>query len=302
MRLIPVAVSKEPAETGRLLVVNADDFGMSPEVNDAVLRAYRGGALTSCSLMVAGEAFDDAVRIARENPGLAVGLHLVTVCGRSVLGPEEIPSIVDGSGRLPDNPGIAGLRYFFHPVCRREIRREIRAQFQKFASTGLPFSHVDGHLHMHIHPVVFDEILHMARRYGVRSMRVPDDDFHLVAAFDGVRSPGRRLYDLVFRIFSRRMKRVLGRCGLSFTDRVFGNFLSGAMSEEYALFVLDHAGDVASAEIYFHPACYGPGRPSTPIERRRLREFHILMSPTVIARTAERDFRLGTYADIEAEQ
>src|SRR5262245_26070734 len=67
------------------LIVNADDFGASEEVNEAVIRAFQEGVLTSCSLMVTGGASNHAVRLAKENPRLAVGIHLVTVMGRAVL-------------------------------------------------------------------------------------------------------------------------------------------------------------------------------------------------------------------------
>jgi len=97
----------EPVENAlklRRLIVNADDFGCSEEVNEAIIRAYNEGVLTSTSLMVTGSAFDHAVRLASENPGLGVGIHLVTVMGRCVLPPSEIPSLVDLQGNFSDSP------------------------------------------------------------------------------------------------------------------------------------------------------------------------------------------------------
>src|SRR5438067_12769786 len=85
------------ARPARRLIVNADDFGMSEAVNEAIIRAHRQGVLTSASLMVTGEAAAQAVQLAKENPGLAVGLHLVAVMGRSVLPQSEIPTLVDAA-------------------------------------------------------------------------------------------------------------------------------------------------------------------------------------------------------------
>jgi predicted glycoside hydrolase/deacetylase ChbG (UPF0249 family) len=127
------------------MIVNADDFGFSTEVNEAIIRAHREGVLTSASLMVTGAAFDEAVRLARENPRLGVGIHLVTVMGRSALPTGQVPSITDEHGNFSSNPVIAGLKYFFSLRARRELRRELEAQFERFKSTGLPLSHVDGH-------------------------------------------------------------------------------------------------------------------------------------------------------------
>jgi predicted glycoside hydrolase/deacetylase ChbG (UPF0249 family) len=118
--------SSSGAQTGqpRRLIVNADDFGLSEAVNEAVIRAFIEGVLTSCSLMVTGEACAHAVRLAQAHPGLAVGIHLVTVMGRAVLPPTEIPTLVDTAGHFASNPTLAGLKYYFSPQARRELRRE----------------------------------------------------------------------------------------------------------------------------------------------------------------------------------
>src|SRR5262245_16207624 len=98
--------------------------------------------------MVNERACEQAVELARANPGLAVGLHLVLVLGRAALPYPEVPHITSREGRFTDSPFRAGLNYYFSPAARREMRREMRAQFERFAATGLPFSHVDGHTHL----------------------------------------------------------------------------------------------------------------------------------------------------------
>ncbi|HSH94952.1 MAG TPA: ChbG/HpnK family deacetylase, partial [Roseimicrobium sp.] len=125
------------SDPGRRLVVNADDFGRSHSINEAVVRAHKEGILTTASLMVNGEAFVEAVELARQNPTLGVGLHLSLVCGRSSLKPTEIPGLVDEKYRFTDDPVAAGMRYFFVPSLRHQLRHEIHAQFQKFKLTGL---------------------------------------------------------------------------------------------------------------------------------------------------------------------
>jgi chitin disaccharide deacetylase len=177
------------------VIINGDDFGRSPEVNEAVIRSFRTGTLSSCSLMVTGDAFEHAVRLALENPDLAVGIHLVTVQGKAVLPYFEIPSLVDREGRFSQSPTAAGLKYYFLKKARRQLRRELTAQFQRFHATGLRLSHVDSHLHMHVHPVIFGVAVELAERYGVRRMRVPQDDFQLALRFSrlATRSPNPRL-------------------------------------------------------------------------------------------------------------
>src|SRR6185369_5219302 len=84
--------SQKDKRSAHRLIVNADDFGVSEPVNEAIIRAFNEGVLTSASLMVTGVAFEQAVMLAKENPGLAVGIHLVTVVGRSVLPHSQVPS------------------------------------------------------------------------------------------------------------------------------------------------------------------------------------------------------------------
>src|SRR5277367_5285767 len=97
----------------RRLIVNADDFGRSPSVNEAVIRAHRDGILTSASLMVNEVGFGEAVKLAKENPKLGVGLHLTLLMGHSALPPEKIPGLVNARGEFSSSPVGAGMSYFF---------------------------------------------------------------------------------------------------------------------------------------------------------------------------------------------
>ena len=130
----------------RRLVVNADDFGRSAAINQAVMRAHREGILTTASLMVNEPAQEEAVALARDNPRLGVGLHLTLLCGHSALPPEKIPGLVNADSEFTDNPAGAGFRYYFQRHLREPLREEIHAQFQRFRATRLPLDHVNGHL------------------------------------------------------------------------------------------------------------------------------------------------------------
>src|SRR5437016_8088254 len=104
---------EDAAARKRRLIVNADDFGRSAAINQAVIRAHREGILTTASLMVNEPAFDEAVAFARENPKLGVGLHLTFVLGHAALGAERLPGLVNGQQAFTNNPATAGFRYFF---------------------------------------------------------------------------------------------------------------------------------------------------------------------------------------------
>ncbi len=278
----------------RRLIVNGDDFGSSRQVNEAVILAHRRGILTSASLMVTGAAFEHAVALARDNPHLAVGLHLTLVDGRPVLPARDLPHVARKTGAFRASPARAGLHYFLSPGARRELFPEIAAQFERFAQSGLRLSHVDAHCHLHVHPVVLEAIVQIARTYGVRRVRVPADS--LVSALPFLRSaPWAGGYALLFRLLTSRMKRKLRRQGFVFPGRVYGNLLTGRMSREYVLSLLDGVPPGFS-EIYFHPSLPDSARDTQPF-----RELSILMDPDVRSKIDRLGIILSTYFDLEED-
>ena len=283
------------------LIVNADDFGVSEEVNEAVIRAFKEGVLTSTSLMVTGEAFDHAVKLATENPGLAVGIHLVTVVGRSALPHSEIPSLVDAQGNFSNNATAAGLKYFFLPQARRELRKELAAQFEKFHSTGLPLSHIDGHLHLHVHPVIFNAALELGARYGARRMRVPVEERRLALSFDRKNLFQKTIFTLLFGGLGRYMKGKLRSRGFTVPERVYGNLQSGRMNERYFLYALEKL-QTETSEIYFHPAVYSDEKVLDPEQRQCQIEFEALTSPRVKKEIERLNVTLTNYFEIDALQ
>src|SRR6185437_6464549 len=152
---------------------SADDFGLSEAVNEGIERAYLDGVLQATSLMVAAPAAADAIRRARANPALRVGLHLVVIEGPAVLPHAEIPDLVDATGQFPSDQLRLGLNYFFRPGTRRQLAAEIRAQFAAFAATGLTLDHANAHKHMHLHPTVGRLMLDIGREFGLTTIRVP---------------------------------------------------------------------------------------------------------------------------------
>ena len=284
----------------RRLIVNADDFGLSETVNEAVIRAFTEGVLTSCSLMVTGAACEHAVRLAHAHPGLAVGIHLVTVMGRAVLPPAQIPTLVDAAGNFAANSVVAGLQYYFSPQARRELRQELRAQFETFAATGLRLSHIDGHLHMHVHPVVFQAAVELGTRYGVRRMRVPQEEYRLAVNFDRQHAGTKALHTLLFSGLARRMHRRLRAAGFIYAERVYGNLHSGQMDEQYFLYMLDNLR-ADTNEIYFHPAVYPADCLHDAAAQQGMREFVALTSPTVRRRADELGIVLTNYFDLEQD-
>ena len=137
------------------LIVNADDFGLTPGVNRGVLRAFQDGIVTSASLLVTGIAFEEAVALTRQNPQLDVGLHLALVEERAVLGREVLPTLVDETGRFPRTSGEFFRRAVLGGINWDEVERELAAQIERFQKTGLRLSHLNSHQHLHMFPPIF---------------------------------------------------------------------------------------------------------------------------------------------------
>jgi len=288
----PVHHSTPPSlqhSTRRRLIINADDFGRSESINEAVIRAHREGVLTTASLMVNEPACAQAVALARENPRLGVGLHLTLLCGRSALPPDAIPGLVDARRQFSDKPAATGWRYFFRRELREPLRQEIRAQFRAFAATSLPLDHVNGHLHMHLHPVVFRMLMDEAESLGIRRLRLTRDCFWLNAGLARGHWAYRISHAVIYRILSARARPELARRGIRHTGRVFGLLQDSRMFESYVLELLSRlpAGD---SELYSHPS----------LDKFK-HEFDALISPTVKQRIGDLGIELIRYQDLQIE-
>lgn len=236
----------------KALIVTADDFGVSHNINEAIIKAFRDGILTSASLVVSGRAFEHAVALARANPGLSVGLHIVLVQGKSVLPHKKIPNLVDRDNNFTRNPIFAGLKYFFSPIAAREIQRELRAQIEKFLSTGLPLDFINGHLNIHVHPRVFHIIMELTKELDKKGFRLPRDELVLTLRCDRGGAVSKLFHAVTFTMLSNRCVSALRENGFSFTRRVYGLLQSGNMNVRYVTSIIKNMPHGAS-EIYFHP-------------------------------------------------
>jgi len=270
----------------RRLIVNADDFGRSDSINEAIIAAHRDGILTSASLMMNESASESAVKLARENPRLGVGLHLTLLCGHSAVSREHIPGLVNRQGEFSDRPATTGFRYFFKRKLQDQFRREIDAQFARFAATGLALDHVNGHLHMHMHPVVFRILIDNASRYGIRRMRFTRDRFWLNAGIASGNWWYRILHAAVYQVLSTAERRRFQRSGFRFTNQVFGLMQDSRVDESFVLKLLPRlpAGD---SELYSHPS----------LDKFK-HEFDALVSPRVKQRVKELGIELIRYQDL----
>ena len=255
--------------------------------------AHRNGILSTASLMVGAEAAADAIARARRLPELRLGLHLVLVDGQPVLPIGDVPGLVRGDG-FDRNLVRASVRFFGVPSVRRELAREIRAQFEAFQATGLPLDHVNAHKHMQLHPTVTALIIEIGRDYGMRAVRVPSEPVEILRrAF-----PEERYGSLAYLPWIEALRRRLKSAGLIVNDHVFGLTWSGGMVEERVLGLLPQLPHGVS-EIDFHPASTPSQRLSAAMPHyRHCDELAALLSSRIRRLIDQSAIRLVSYADL----
>lgn len=276
------------------LIINGDDFGYSDAVNRAIIQAHQQGVLTSASLMVNETAAAQAIALAKAHPSLAVGLHLVLVLGRAALPHAELPHITDAHGRFTDSSFQAGIQYYFSPAARREARREMRAQFEKFAATGLPFSHVDGHTHLHQHPVIFTELLRLCEEFNIRRVRVVKGEMRLSLRLDRQHLLLKLVWGTVFNLLGNWCERQLQGRGFVHPQKVYGLLQSGDLNEDYLLGLIPHMTQ-ATTEIYAHPLVFDANLAAQRENPGGARELQALTSERVRKAIEHAGFSLTTY-------
>jgi chitin disaccharide deacetylase len=280
-------MSSPPA--GRLLIVSADDYGLTPGVSRAIIDAHLAGVVTSTSVLALGPALERTRAWLDDVPALGLGAHLAAV-GEDppLLSASEIPTLVDRQGRLP-----ASWRQFL-PLAAAgridpdDLHREFGAQLQRLVDAGVNLDHVDTHQNLHLWPVVRRVVMDLGAVHGIRAIRV-------------TRSDARSPVGATVRGLARRLEQTCDRAGWAYPDASSGLDEAGHLDERsmlQALFRLASTG-AGSAELACHP-----GLGDDP-ERDRYRwsyqwedEYEALRSPAVRSAIGELGFRLGSFGDL----
>jgi predicted glycoside hydrolase/deacetylase ChbG (UPF0249 family) len=211
------------------LILNADDFGLTPGINRAIAELHDAGALTSATLMANGPAFHDAVAIARARPSLGIGCHILLVDGTPVADPSTIPTLLGPDGRTFRNSlvdfALAVLRGRVRP---EEIAREALAQIQKLQRAGIHVTHVDTHKHTHILSRIARPLLDLLEQVPIPAIRNPFEPRWSAALGSNARrtllvralEPRRRRFESLPQIAAGRVLTTDGTLGISATGHL----------------------------------------------------------------------------------
>ncbi len=264
----------------RRLIVNADDFGFTRDVNSGIIEAHRRGILTATTLMANGSAFDDAVRWSREAPELDVGCHLVLVGGQSLIDGRHYPNSVP---RL------------IRAILSRDIRPydELRAQILRITGTGIRPSHLDTHKHTHLFPPVLEAVARLSEEFGIPWVRRP---FDIPIRPQGT-PVATRLISRSLQVVRRRVHRTLGRRHCRTTDHFAGFQMTGRLDAERVI-ALIRALPEGLTEFMTHPGHHGPELESarTRLKASRQQELEALTDPRVRRALDESGVELTRYS------
>ncbi len=283
------SITPDPDAAARLLIVNADDFGLTAGISNGILQAHREGIVTSTSVLAVGPAFERTAPLLAEVPTLGVGVHLAAV-GEDppLLAAAEIPTLVDRRGRLPGSWRQFTARALAGKVDPDDLRREFTAQFERVEGLGIPISHLDTHQHLHLWPIVREVVLELAGEQGIAAVRVPYGSGGPVLAL----GTDRLAVALEHRADEIGVAYPEASGGLDPSGRLDGAALARALDR---LSATGHP----TLELWAHP-----GERRDP-ERVRYRwgyrwgdELAVLTGPAARYVVARQGFTLGTFADL----
>ena len=291
----------------RRLIINADDFGLTPGVNRAIVEGHTRGVITSATLMANSAAFVEAVALARATPSLKIGVHTVLVDGDPVAPPEQVRSLLDPRKRTPalhvSFPAFvrSAVRGSFDPD---EIEREATAQFWKIERAGLQPTHFDTHKHAHMFPQILRPLLRAAKTCGIPAVRnpfAPAKPFAYATLFRRPRLWTRYTEVKLLRFYANAFRRAVAEAGLVTTDGTLGIVATGALDERLFGAYLGCLPE-GTWEFVCHPGYNDAALASvrTRLRSSREAELQVLTSARARAIIADRGIQLISYADLAA--
>jgi len=297
----------------KLLIVNADDFGLTEGVTRGILEAQQRGIVTSTTLLANGAAFESAVAAARNAPRLGVGVHLNLTQGPAIAPRAEIPNLVDAVGRFHLSPPRLAMGVLLGRVPPAEIECELGAQIEKVSRAGIPITHLDGHKHIHMFPGIAPIVAKLARQFGIPAMRwaagsAPGEAHRLSQAFrpsDGSRAPAgiallkQSMKARALDAFAPAFRASIAHEKILTPDHFLGVTQTGFLSEQNLEEILWNLPE-GNSELMCHPG-YADAElraTGTRLLKQREAELAALTSPKIRRAIETLHIRLANYREM----
>jgi hopanoid biosynthesis associated protein HpnK len=284
----------------RRLIVNADDFGLTAGVNCAIVEGNRHGIVTSATLMANAQASEAAIDLARAQPGLKTGCHVVLIDGVPLAA--NLPSLTNGSARFRSSLKEFAMAAVRKKLAVEEIEREVEAQVRKLQSSGITLTHVDSHKHTHMFPHVLRPLLRVARACGIRAVRNPFEPMRSWPSRMVLATPGLWLRSVgvtAFGMFAAEFRRAIKEQGIVSTDGTVGIAVTGLLDQPKLLRIFEALPE-GTWELVCHPGYSDADLQSAGTRLTQSREIELaaLTSEVTKKTLARLKIELISYADL----
>lgn len=286
----------------RRLIVNADDFGLTSGVNRAIALANREGVVTSATIMANSRAFQEAVELAKLQPQLKTGCHVVLIDGEPLT--KNLPTLTNGTSRFRTSLKSFAAAAVRKQISPEEIQSEVEAQICKLQAAGIDVTHVDTHKHTHIFPHVLRPILQAAKACGVRAIRNAFEPWRCWPRPTVLGTPQmwpRVLAVACFGTFAGAFRRAVQEQGLATTDGTIAIAATGKLHLKMLLATLEALPE-GTWELVCHPGYSDVDLQAagTRLTKSREVELEALTSPEVKNLISRRGIALISYADLRS--
>jgi Uncharacterized protein conserved in bacteria len=278
------------------LIVNADDFGLTSEINHGIIQGFKRGIVTSASLIAAGEGFSNAVQLIKKNPSIDVGAHLTLTDESSILSKQEIPTLVDDFSKFRKNTYQFFYDYMRKRILKNEVKKELEAQIEKIYNSGIQISHIDSHQHVHLLPDILNITLELAKKYGIKYIRYPNERIEFSNIFIAKKIP-RIIQQITLNSFCFFARNRIKQYAV---DHFFGFFDGGHLEKCRLLKILAKQNNGIS-EIMCHPGSYLNGKTSEKYSHWNYNwqdELNCLLDKDVINLIKQKRIKLISFSGI----
>jgi chitin disaccharide deacetylase len=284
----------------RRLIVNADDFGLTSGVNRAIVEGNRSGIVTSATLMANAKATDAAIDLAKAQPGLKTGCHVVLIDGVPLKA--NLQSLTNGSPRFRTSLkefSIAALR---KQISAEEVQQEVEAQVRKVQSRGITLTHLDSHKHTHMFPHILRPLLRAAKACGIRAVRNPFEPLRCWPPVMVLNTPGLWLRSagvMAFQMFAADFHSAVKEEGMVSPDGTVGIAVTGMLDQKWLSRILEALPE-GTWELVCHPGYSDADLQAagTRLIQSREIELSALTSEETKKALAHRQIDLISYADL----
>jgi len=156
------------------IIVNADDFGMTPGTNKAIFKGFDHGIITHTSIMSNADYFTEAVDGLKKRKNLNVGVHLNLTYGKAL----------NNNRIYNDKKGLFNLGFMailvkslFNKDFIKEVKKEFELQIRHILDAGITITHIDSHRHIHLIPKIYNIVIDLSVKYNITRVRLVNENF-----------------------------------------------------------------------------------------------------------------------------